>query len=155
MWPHFIRPLCVRPAANISHMVNIFPFTKFGGGLQSYMKLVMMQTTVLAKWNENYYKHTPNGSALSHEIWDSSRWWASGCLVSDSDSGTATIMKRTSSAATTVASATTRPSPYMLPRYAPIAGLVTKLAANVADTCTAFCHIYSQSSSRVVPANTL
>ena len=32
------------------------------------------------------------------------------------------------------ASAITRFSLYMLPRYAPIAGLVTRLAANVADT---------------------
>lgn len=43
-------------------------------------------------------------------------------------------MKKTSRSAIADASAITRLSPYKLPRYAPIAGLVTKLAANVADT---------------------
>lgn len=50
-------------------------------------------------------------------------------------SGTATRMKNTSKMAMAVASATTRFSLYASIMYAPSAGLITMLAANVADTC--------------------
>lgn len=43
-------------------------------------------------------------------------------------------MKQISTTATTVATSTTKLSPYIVDKWAPIAGLVTKLAANVADT---------------------
>lgn len=69
---------------------------------------------------------TPNGSAWSHE---------NGPTLGDGrDSGTATRIKQTSKAAIEVASMTTTALPYTWLKYAPIAGLVTKLAANVADT---------------------
>lgn len=55
-------------------------------------------------------------------------------IFSGSDSGTASMMKQISARATSVATSTTRLSPYRADRYAPIAGLVTKLAANVAET---------------------
>ena len=75
---------------------------------------------------------TPNGSAFSQERWEPQ---LVGLIFSGSDSGMATMMKSRSRTAMAVARATTRLSPYTLPRWAPIAGLVTRLAANVADTC--------------------
>jgi len=57
-----------------------------------------------------------------------------GRHFSGSDSGTASSRNPTSRIATNVASAITRLSLYARPRYAPIAGLVTRLAANDADT---------------------
>jgi len=58
-----------------------------------------------------------------------------GLIFSGRDSGTATRIKQMSSRAMAVARITTNVSPYATDRYAPIAGLVTKLAAKVADTC--------------------
>lgn len=57
-----------------------------------------------------------------------------GLIFSGKDSGTATRMKQMSSRAIAVARITTRVSPYAADKYAPIAGLVTRLAAKVADT---------------------
>lgn len=57
-----------------------------------------------------------------------------GLIFSGRDSGTATRMKQMSSRAMAVARITTSVSPYACDRYAPMAGLVTRLAANVADT---------------------
>lgn len=57
-----------------------------------------------------------------------------GRSFSGNDSGTATMMKRTSSSATAVAIQMTTVSLYKSWRYAPSAGLVTRLAAKVADT---------------------
>lgn len=74
---------------------------------------------------------TPKGSAFSHEIWEPQ---LAGRNFSGRDSGTATSMKRTSSTATAVASHITSVSLYNLSKYAPIAGLVTRLAAKVAET---------------------
>lgn len=56
-------------------------------------------------------------------------------ILSGRDSGTASRMKQMSARAMRVASRTTRLSPYQADRYAPMAGLVTRLAAKVADTC--------------------
>lgn len=55
-------------------------------------------------------------------------------ILSGSDSGTASRMKQMSASEMSVASRTTRLSPYQADRYAPMAGLVTRLAANVAET---------------------
>jgi len=55
-------------------------------------------------------------------------------ILSGRDSGTASRMKQMSARAMSVASRTTKLSPYQADRYAPIAGLVTRLAAKVADT---------------------
>lgn len=57
-----------------------------------------------------------------------------GLILSGRDSGTARRMKQMSARAISVASRTTRLSPYQADRYAPMAGLVTRLAAKVADT---------------------
>ena len=57
-----------------------------------------------------------------------------GLTFSGKDSGIKTSINKTSSRAIAVANQTTRFSLYASPRYAPIAGLVTRLAANVADT---------------------
>jgi len=63
-----------------------------------------------------------------------------GRHFSGSDSGTASSRKPTSRTATNDASAITRLSLYARPRYAPIAGLVTRLAANDADTWICITH---------------
>lgn len=55
-------------------------------------------------------------------------------ILSGRDSGTASRMKQMSASAISVATRTTRLSPYQADRYAPMAGLVTRLAAKVADT---------------------
>lgn len=55
-------------------------------------------------------------------------------ILSGRDSGMASKMKQMSARAISVATRTTRLSPYQADRYAPMAGLVTRLAANVADT---------------------
>lgn len=55
-------------------------------------------------------------------------------ILSGRDSGTASRMKQMSARAISVATRTTRLSPYQADRYAPMAGLVTRLAAKVADT---------------------
>lgn len=55
-------------------------------------------------------------------------------ILSGSDSGMASRMKQMSASEISVASSTTRLSPYQADRYAPMAGLVTRLAAKVADT---------------------
>ena len=71
-----------------------------------------------------------------------------GRIFSGSDSGTATRMKQMSSRAMAVARTTTKLSPYTRPRYAPMAGLITKLAANVAET-------WNESRSKVRRLRTL
>lgn len=57
-----------------------------------------------------------------------------GRSFSGSDSGTSTKMKSTSKMAMDEASQMTKFSLYISCRNAPIAGLVTRLAANVAET---------------------
>lgn len=57
-----------------------------------------------------------------------------GRIFSDKLSGTATSIKKTSSTAMAVESATTNVSPYISIKAFPRAGDITKLAANVADT---------------------
>lgn len=74
---------------------------------------------------------TANGSAFSHAMCEPH---VAGRHFSGNDSGTASSRKQTSRIATNDASAITRLSLYARPRYAPIAGLVTRLAANEADT---------------------
>lgn len=74
---------------------------------------------------------TPNGSALSQEMCEPQE---AGRSLTGRDSGTHTKTKKISRRAMAVARAITRLSVYILPRYAPSAGLVTRLAANVADT---------------------
>ena len=75
------------------------------------------------------FPRAAKGSACSHDIGTGGRAF-SGRL-----SGTATRMKKTSRMAMAVARATTTFSPYVVIVNAPIAGLITMLAANVADTC--------------------
>jgi len=74
---------------------------------------------------------TANGSAFSHAMCEPH---VAGRHFSGSDSGTASNRKQTSRIATNDASAITRLSLYARPRYAPMAGLVTRLAANDAET---------------------
>lgn len=74
---------------------------------------------------------TAKGSACSQDIGAPQD---DGRTFSGKDSGTATRIIKTSSKAIAVATATTRFSPYVFIMYAPRAGLMTKLAANVADT---------------------
>ena len=74
---------------------------------------------------------TAKGSACSQEMGAPHE---AGLIFSGRDSGTATRMKHMSSRAMAVARITTSVSPYACDRYAPMAGLVTRLAANVADT---------------------
>ena len=74
---------------------------------------------------------TAKGSTLSQEIGDPQD---EGLTFSGSDSGTTTSINKTSNKAIAEASHITKLSLYILPRYAPRAGLVTRLAANVADT---------------------
>lgn len=74
---------------------------------------------------------TPNGSAFSHEICDPQ---LAGLSFSGKDSGTATMMNKMSKIAIEAANQMTTFSLYMSCRNAPMAGLVTKLAANVAET---------------------
>ncbi len=74
---------------------------------------------------------TAKGSACSHEIGAPQD---AGLIFSGSDSGTATRIKQMSSIAMAEARTTTRLSPYTWLRYAPMAGLITRLAANVAET---------------------
>lgn len=76
-------------------------------------------------------KLTAKGSACSQEMGkpqDVRR------ILSGSDSGTTKNTKAMSATAITVATRTTRLSPYCADRYAPMAGLVTRLAAKVAET---------------------
>ena len=73
---------------------------------------------------------TPKGSAFSHEICEPQ---LAGRSFSGKDSGTATRMKRRSKMAMAAANHMTTVSLYMSWRKAPIAGLVTRLAANVAE----------------------
>lgn len=74
---------------------------------------------------------TAKGSACSQEIGAPQD---AGLTRSGRDSGTATKINSRSEAATKVASATTALSSYILPRYPPSAGLMIRLAANVAET---------------------
>ena len=76
---------------------------------------------------------TLNGSAFSQGI-DFPH--DTGRNRSGSDSGTHTKINKRSNNEIAVARATTTESLYVVPRYAPNAGLVMRLAANVADTCT-------------------
>lgn len=76
--------------------------------------------------------HTPKGSAFSHEICEPQ---LAGRIFSGKDSGTATKMKRMSRMAMAEASQITKFSLYKSCKKAPMAGLVTRLAAKVADTC--------------------
>jgi len=77
--------------------------------------------------------HTEKGSTLSQEM---GAPHDVGRTFSGRDSGINTSIKSISSNAMAVASHTTKLSLYRFPRYAPMAGLVTRLAAKVADTCT-------------------
>lgn len=74
---------------------------------------------------------TAKGSACSQEIGAPQ---VLSLILSGRDSGTARRMKQMSARAISVATRTTRLSPYQADRYAPMAGLVTRLAAKVADT---------------------
>lgn len=74
---------------------------------------------------------TANGSACSQEI---GKPKDDNLIFSGRDSGTTSRTKRISSTATMVARRTTTLSPYQTDKNAPMAGLVTKLAANVAET---------------------
>lgn len=78
-----------------------------------------------------YLLLTVKGSACSQEIGAPQ---VLSLILSGRDSGTASRMKQMSARAISVATRTTRLSPYQADRYAPMAGLVTRLAANVADT---------------------
>lgn len=69
-----------------------------------------------------------NGSACSQDMGTGGRAF-SGKL-----SGTATSINKTSSIAMAVANATAKFSPYAVMVHAPKAGLITMLAANVAET---------------------
>lgn len=88
-------------------------------------------TSCIIKQKKYNWQLTAKGSACSHDIRAPHE---GGLIFSGRDSGTASSMKQISTTATTVATNTTKLSPYKLDRCAPIAGLVTKLAANVADT---------------------
>jgi len=54
MVSRFIRPLCVRPQQTLNHVVNVCPFTKFGGeaGDNSIRWLEFTEVTALANGNE-------------------------------------------------------------------------------------------------------
>ena len=74
---------------------------------------------------------TAKGSACSQEMGKPQEL---SLILSGSDSGTTKNTKAMSATAITVATSTTRLSPYWADRYSPIAGLMTRLAAKVADT---------------------
>lgn len=74
---------------------------------------------------------TAKGSACSQEM---GKPHDDSLILSGRDSGTTSRTNRISATAMMVASRTTRLSPYWTDRNAPIAGLVTKLAAKVAET---------------------
>lgn len=88
-------------------------------------------------------RNAANGSACSqliealaplHDDDDEEDALACERTFSGKDSGTATSMKNTSNIATDVANATTKFSLHASIKYAPNAGDITILAANVADT---------------------
>ncbi len=79
----------------------------------------------------NYWLLTAKGSACSQDMGAPQ---VLSLILSGRDSGTASRMKQMSARAINVATRTTRLSPYQADRYAPMAGLVTRLAAKVADT---------------------
>lgn len=75
---------------------------------------------------------TPQGSAFSQDIWEPQE--EDGLIFSGNDSGMKTSINNISKAATAVAISITTFWLYTFSMKAPIAGLVIKLAANVADT---------------------
>lgn len=98
---------------------------------KSLRKDLQLQTKTNQSATINYWLLTAKGSACSQDMGDPQ---VLSLILSGRDSGTASRMKQMSARAISVATRTTRLSPYQADRYAPMAGLVTRLAAKVADT---------------------